>query len=115
VFAFRCRKCDCLHGWVDHPGVLTVRHERREPIVAGSLEPGTTGVNLTWYCPRCGAEHVNGYRQPPARQPDPEAIRLRAYFLWEAANRPAGDGVRFWLTAEEQLRHERSFVMERLT
>jgi rubredoxin len=32
----------------------------REPIVAGSLEPGTTGVNYTWVCPRCGFTHKSG-------------------------------------------------------
>jgi hypothetical protein len=37
----------------------------------------------------------------PARVED--AIRTRAYRLWEAAGRPAGDGVTFWLEAERQL------------
>jgi cold shock CspA family protein/ribosome-associated translation inhibitor RaiA len=32
-----------------------------------------------------------------------ETIRLRAYERWEAAGRPAGDGVRFWLEAEREL------------
>jgi hypothetical protein len=31
------------------------------------------------------------------------AIRERAYKDWEAAGRPPGDGVRFWLQAEEKL------------
>lgn len=30
-----------------------------------------------------------------------EAIRLRAYRLWEAAGRPEGDGVEFWRAAEK--------------
>lgn len=38
----------------------------------------------------------------PARYED--AIRTRAYFLWDEAGRPAGDGVRFWLAAERELR-----------
>jgi hypothetical protein len=33
-----------------------------------------------------------------------EDIRLRAYFKWEAAGRPDGDGVLFWLEAEKELR-----------
>jgi hypothetical protein len=32
-----------------------------------------------------------------------EVIRLRAYFKWEAAGRPEGDGVSFWLEAEKEL------------
>ena len=30
--------------------------------------------------------------------------RVRAYQLWEAAGRPEGDGVEFWLRAERELR-----------
>ena len=32
-----------------------------------------------------------------------EAIRLCAYQKWEAAGKPADDGLRFWLEAERQL------------
>jgi hypothetical protein len=32
-----------------------------------------------------------------------EAIRLLAYRKWEAAGRPAGDGINFWLEAEREL------------
>jgi hypothetical protein len=38
----------------------------------------------------------------PSRLED--AIRTRAYHLWEAAGRPPGDGVSFWLEAERELR-----------
>jgi hypothetical protein len=114
MFAFRCSGCGCLHGWIDHPAVVRVREERRAPIVAGSLTPGTTGVHVTWLCPGCGAEHVNRYGEQPVRHPTPEAIRVRAYFLWEAADRPGGDGVEFWLRAEEELRCEKTFAMERV-
>ena len=31
------------------------------------------------------------------------AIREKAYLLWEAAGRPDGDGTEFWLKAEEEL------------
>jgi hypothetical protein len=30
-------------------------------------------------------------------------IRLSAYLKWEAAGKPAGDGVKFWLEAEKEL------------
>ena len=32
-----------------------------------------------------------------------EDIRLAAYQKWEAAGQPAGDGVQFWLQAEQEL------------
>src|SRR5262245_10841445 len=97
MFAFRCRRCGCLHGWVDRPGVARVREQTREPIVAGSLPPGTTGVNVTWRCPGCGAGHASRYGESPVNEPTDGEVRLRAYFLWEAADRPACDGVAFWL------------------
>lgn len=43
---------------------------------------------------------------PPADVPKPardEAIRLGAYMKWEAAGKPEGDGVNFWLDAEKEL------------
>ena len=32
-----------------------------------------------------------------------DAIRTRAYFLWDEAGRPEGDGTQFWATAEREL------------
>lgn len=32
-----------------------------------------------------------------------EDVRLRAYQRWEAAGRLGGDGVKFWLEAEQEL------------
>jgi hypothetical protein len=40
---------------------------------------------------------------PQPLTPDEEAIRARAYQLWEAAGRPDGEGVEFWLEAEREL------------
>jgi hypothetical protein len=37
------------------------------------------------------------------RDVDEQAIRELAYFKWEAAGRPEGDGVQFWLAAERDL------------
>jgi hypothetical protein len=41
---------------------------------------------------------------PPA-DPPPSAdeIRLHAYLRWEASGKPPGDGVKFWLEAEQDL------------
>ncbi len=36
-----------------------------------------------------------------------EAIRLRAYFLWEKAGRPAAGDISFWEEARGQIEHER--------
>ena len=36
-------------------------------------------------------------------KPTANDIRARAYEKWEAAGRPAGDGVQFWLQAETEL------------
>jgi hypothetical protein len=32
-----------------------------------------------------------------------DEIRLHAFWKWDHAGRPAGDGVRFWLEAEQEL------------
>lgn len=39
----------------------------------------------------------------PRRPPTSAAVRARAYHHWEAAGRPAGDGIEFWLAAEREL------------
>jgi hypothetical protein len=40
---------------------------------------------------------------PDGQPVSAEAIRLSAYKKWEAAGRPNGDGVNFWLEAEREL------------
>ncbi len=35
--------------------------------------------------------------------PSEEAIRVGAYYRWDAAGRPGGDGIQFWLQAEQEL------------
>jgi predicted nucleic-acid-binding Zn-ribbon protein len=111
MYAFRCLKCGCVHGWIDHPTVTRVRQEKREPIVAGSLEPGMTGVNVSWQCPACGVTHRNEYEEDSVIPPSTEQIRLRAYLLWETAGCPSDESLRFWRAAEEELRPRKSFEM----
>ncbi len=36
-----------------------------------------------------------------------ETIRARAHIKWEAAGRPAGDGIEFWLEAEREVNADR--------
>ena len=38
-----------------------------------------------------------------SESPDAQAIREKAYLLWEEAGRPESDGVEFWLRAEQDL------------
>lgn len=40
----------------------------------------------------------------PAHAATEEEVRRRAYLKWEAAGRPPGDGSRFWMEAERELR-----------
>jgi hypothetical protein len=56
------------------------------------------------------AESANATRlQPPKKDgaPQEDAIRARAYALWQQAGEPGGDGVEFWLRAEQELRNPR--------
>lgn len=39
----------------------------------------------------------------PERGGMDDVIRTRAYFLWEQAGRPDGDGNQFWLQAEREI------------
>lgn len=46
---------------------------------------------------------------PPASRSQSKAageddVRRKAYLKWEAAGKPCGDGVNFWLDAEKELR-----------
>ena len=47
--------------------------------------------------------------QPPTKNgvPDTDAVRARAHALWEQAGRPGGDGVEFWLRADQELSNPR--------
>lgn len=38
-----------------------------------------------------------------ARIPTEEEVREKAYLLWEEAGKPEGDGVEFWVRAEQEL------------
>jgi hypothetical protein len=46
---------------------------------------------------------ASGIRDPNGQLVSAEDIRLSAYRKWVAAGRPAGDGVQFWLEAEQEL------------
>jgi hypothetical protein len=42
---------------------------------------------------------------PHGRPVSEDDIRLCAFGKWVAAGRPGGDGIRFWLDAEQELSH----------
>lgn len=64
-----------------HPASSKVTSEKRKPTMASIFsEPSPNG-------------------QPVSE----EAIRLCAYRKWEAAGKPGGDGVQFWLEAKQEL------------
>ena len=52
--------------------------------------------------------HANGILD--GRFVPKDTIRLRAYQKWEAAGKPAGDGVEFWLAAERELSRSMSRI-----
>ena len=66
--------------------------ERRDRNVASAGGDG-------WWANTSAASGSNG--QPVSE----EAIRLCAYQRWEAAGKPGGDGLKFWLEAEQELSH----------
>jgi hypothetical protein len=45
----------------------------------------------------------NGARNGASGGSSEENVRLLAYLKWEAAGKPVGDGLRYWLEAEREL------------
>jgi hypothetical protein len=54
-------------------------------------QAGATGT------PAGGAAAGNG------KPVSPDEVRVRAYQMWEKAGKPGGDGVNFWVAAEQEL------------
>jgi hypothetical protein len=54
--------------------------------------------------PPAPAGRQTGYTTAPQSGLSEEAIRQRAYQKWEAAGRPEGNDMKFWLEAERELR-----------
>ena len=52
-----------------------------------------------------GAPEISLQPDQPARDNGAreDVIRTRAYFLWEQAGRPEGDGAHFWYEAEREV------------
>jgi hypothetical protein len=77
------------------PRKLSRKSSRRQPMAAPQVPP--LDVELLFPQP------------PPVAAPihvPEDAIRYRAYLKWEAAGRPPGDGLEFWMAAKEELLEE---------
>lgn len=48
-----------------------------------------------------------GDQTPTSKSVLEETIRLRAHQKWEAAGKPDGDNLRFWLEAEREVSHSK--------
>jgi hypothetical protein len=51
-----------------------------------------------------GTRQAQPKSMPYQITPTQQEIQVRAYQMWEAAGRPAGDGIKFWLEAERELK-----------
>lgn len=67
---------------------------------ASPAQPGSPGT-VTASKPTVAA----GGTGQTARTVSADDVRLCAYRKWERAGKPTGDGVRFWLEAEQELAH----------
>ena len=66
--------------------------------------PGKSSFQSPRHAPPVAETPPANFPIPPTPlTPDEEAIRNRAYQLWERAGQPDGDGVAFWLEAEREL------------
>jgi len=65
---------------LEPPALTSPTTQQKPTITAASLKPSPNGKPIS-----------------------EEAVRLCAYAKWEAAGKPGGDGIRFWLEAESEL------------
>ncbi len=70
-------------------------HYDKHAASAQSGSPGPTTATQTAI--------ASGNKGRDAKSVSAEDIRLCAYRKWESAGRPTGDGLQFWLEAEQEL------------
>lgn len=70
------------------------KHRHKRATLAQSDSTGPTTATQT---------ASSGDKDRNARLVSVEDIRLCAYRRWENAGKPAGDGIQFWLEAEQEL------------
>jgi DUF2934 family protein len=71
------------------------KHHHKHPTLAPSDPTGPATTTQTAV--------VSGDKEHKIRLVSAEDIRLRAYRKWESAGKPTGDGISFWLEAEQEL------------
>lgn len=69
-------------------------HHKKRPTQPQSGPTGPTTATQT---------ASSGDKDHKAQSVSVEDIRLCAYRKWESAGKPTGDGIQFWLEAEQQL------------
>jgi hypothetical protein len=92
-------------GLTDQPSVLIWPEEWTEGISTeerSQLMPKAKVAVPKKPTPAKAPVQTNGTRRSVVSD---DAIRLRAYLKWEAAGKPPGDGVAFWLAARQELNH----------
>ena len=70
-------------------------HHRKHATVPQSGTTGPTTATQTAV--------ASGDKGDNSQVASAEAIRLCAYRKWEGAGKPSGDGIQFWLEAEQEL------------
>ena len=73
---------------------MHTRHHKRATLA----QPGSTGST-----PTTQTAVASSQKEHKAQLPSAEDLRRCAYRKWESAGNPSGDGVQFWLEAEQEL------------
>lgn len=76
----------------------------KEDVVKGAAAPANPGSAGRPGQARAAAPRASATPDRDGQPTVEEAIRLGAYLKWEAAGMPGGDGVKFWLEAEKEIR-----------
>jgi hypothetical protein len=71
----------------------------KKVIVAKAPEPAAPPIATT----PAAITPANSNGAIGSTTPVEEAVRVGAYYRWDAAGRPGGDGVHFWLEAEQEI------------
>jgi hypothetical protein len=84
-------------SWIQRGEVMSKRqHKSAVPTASIPAEPATTVASIAI------ANNDGQYGKVFE-----EAVRVNAYYKWELAGKPQGDGVRFWLEAENDLKSKK--------
>jgi hypothetical protein len=83
-----------------------LRQYQRSEIMASHRKHATKPPSdLTGPAPATQTVVGSGDKGRNAQFAPAEAVRLCAYRKWEIAGKPTGDGIQFWLEAEQELMH----------